>query len=147
MSNCVYLKQKLNRSLFCRFYKTPIIIGKCADCQNRKFKEIEGNSTLKKATFRLIEAQSKRFSILNQPLTKCAECGLKNGIELNEVFEGAKRSVSMKHGFVVPLCKKCHERFHNDRSFALKYKRLYQAKYEESHSRADFINLIHHNYL
>ena len=80
-------------------------------------------------------------------MNKCAECGSKNDVQKNEVFEGAKRGVSMKYGFVVPLCDTCHKRFHNDREFALKYKRLYQEKFEESHSRDEFLKLIHHNYL
>ena len=53
----------------------------------------------------------------------------------------------MKYGFVVPLCKTCHRRFHNDRDFALKYKRMFQKAYEQEHSHDEFMDLIHRNYI
>lgn len=91
--------------------------------------------------------ERKRYSIIYDDLSKCAECKNTFGIEKNEVYEGSKRITSMKNGFVVPLCQSCHRRFHNDRQFALKYKMMFQRAYELDHSREEFINLIHRSYL
>ena len=127
---CILLKKEV--SIYCK-------------CDAIEYKE---QKTLKKATYSHFKKEKERFSIIYQDLTKCAECGSKIGhIDKNEVYEGSKRSVSMENGFVVPFCIKCHDRFHNDREFALKYKRMFQIAYEKKHSRQDFLNLIHRNYL
>ena len=147
MTQCKYLKQKLDRTLWCKLHSKKISLADCSSCDSIDYKLNKSVKTLKKAKKSLIEKQKKRFSIINPTLTKCIECGSKIGIELNEIFEGAKRGVSMTHGFVIPLCHQCHQRFHSDREFALKYKRLVQSAYERNHTREDFISLIHHNYL
>lgn len=114
-------------------------------CDDIKYKE---QKALKKVTYSRAKKEKKRFSIIYQDLTKCAECGSKIGhIDKNEVYEGSKRNVSMEHGFVVPFCHNCHEHFHNDRVFALKYKRMFQIAYEKTHSREEFLNLVHRSYL
>ena len=147
MNNCIYLKQKLNRSFYCKKKNKTISLSDCLNCENKKFKLYKKSNTLKNISFRLTTQQKQRFSIIYHDLTKCAKCGSEIGVQKNEVFEGAKRGVSMQHGFVIPLCDPCHKKFHKDRSFALKYKKMFQAKYEETHSHEDFMKLIHHNYL
>lgn len=147
MSNCINLKQKLDRTLYCKELKKVISINQCTHCQLKKFKQNKTSNSLKKISFKRNKAQKERFSIINHPLDKCAVCGSKNGVQLNEVYEGAKRGVSMKYGFVVPLCDKHHKRFHKDRTFAIPYKQIYQREFEKTHTREEFLNLIHHNYL
>lgn len=147
MAQCKYLKQKLDKTLLCKLDSRIISFKDCSSCLNKVFESSKKANTLKKITSRLNKKQKERFSIINPTLSNCSNCGSKIGIELNEVFEGAKRGVSMTHGFVIPLCHQCHKRFHNDREFALKYKRLVQSAYEKKHTREEFISLIHHNYL
>lgn len=147
MSNCINLRQKLDRTLYCKKLKKSISINICANCLHKQYKEIKTSNSLKKVSKGQNKKQKERFSIINLPLNKCAVCGLKIGIQLNEVFEGAKRGVSMENGFVIPLCDKHHKQFHNDRTFALKYKKMYQTKYEQTHTRKEFLNLVHRNYL
>lgn len=147
MQTCMYLKQKLNKGLYCKKQKMLIKLSNCNCCAFKQYKSKTNINTLKKTTLKQNKKEKNRFSIIYPCLTKCAVCGLKMGVQKNEVFEGAKRGVSMQHGFVIPLCDTCHKRFHNDRSFALIYKKKFQAKYEETHSREEFLNLIHHNYL
>ena len=128
---------------YCNLLKKEVPIY--CKCNNIEYKEVK---TIKKATYKRIKKEKERFSIIYQDLSKCAECGSKIGhIDKNEVYEGSKRNVSMEYGFVVPFCHKCHERFHNDRTFALKYKRMFQIAYEKNHSRNEFLILIHRNYL
>lgn len=127
---CILLKKEV--PVFC----------KCSDIEYKEQK------ALKNVTYRRSKKEKERFSIIYQDLTKCAECGSKIGhIDKNEVYEGSKRNVSMENGFVVPFCNNCHDRFHNDIEFALKYKRMFQKVYEKKYSRKDFLNLIHRNYL
>lgn len=143
---CVYLKQKLNNTLWCKKHNVAVDILQCMGCKDLEYKKVK--LTLpKKATFRLIEKQKNRFSIIYRDLTKCAICGSKHAIELNEVYEGARRGASMVNGFVIPMCREHHRQFHSNRAFALKYKKMFQQEYEKNHTRDDFINLIHKSYL
>ena len=147
MSVCKYLKQKLNKQLECKKNKRLITLADCSSCNFKTFELNKKSNINFKTNFKLIEKQNKRFSIIYRNLSICAECKSKNDVAKNEVYEGAKRGVSMTNGFVVPLCRSCHNRFHNDRAFALKFKKMFQAEYEKYHTREEFLNLIHHNYL
>lgn len=148
--NCVYLKQKLNRTMYCKKKKQLINFSDCSCCSMKEYNNSKHN-TLKKITPTLIEKQKNRFSIIYHNLNVCCSCRLKsskyNKIDLNEVYEGAKRQASMTYGFIIPLCRQCHTRFHNDREFALKYKKMFQQEFEKTHSRQEFLNIIHKNYL
>ena len=127
---CVLLKKEV--PIFCK-------------CDDIKYKE---QKELKKSTYKRSKKEKERFSVIYQDLTKCAECNSKIGhIDKNEVYEGSNRSISIEYGFVVPLCHTCHKRFHNDREFALKYKKMFQRAYEQEHSHDEFMELIHRNYL
>lgn len=50
--NCVYLKQKMNRTLFCKKQNKIINIGNCKSCKFKHFPDIEKmiNKTIKKSS-------------------------------------------------------------------------------------------------
>ena len=143
---CIHLKQKLNNSLYCKKHDQQIDILQCLCCPDLEYKR-KKFKPMKKVSKRLIEAQTYRWSIIYPTLTRCAVCGAENGIELNEVYEGARRGASMTYGFVIPLCHYHHDRFHHDRSFALVYKKMFQQEFEKTHSRDEFIKIMHKSYL
>lgn len=92
----------------------------------------------------------KRYSVLDN-LDKCFFCG-KPAECIHEVFFGtANRRISIENGFCAGLCHKEHNlssrSVHNDREMDLMLKRAYQNKYEENHTRAEFIALIGKSYL
>lgn len=125
--NCVYLKQKMNRTLFCKKQNKIINIGNCKSCKFHEFPENRKMvTTIKKRTNKQQKKEKERFSIIYQDLSKCCECECIVGIEKNEVFEGAYRQTSIKYGAVAPFCFKHHKQFHNDRLFNLKYKIKFQ---------------------
>lgn len=156
--NCSYLKRKINNKLYCKYRKKEINIKECSDCEYKLVKKVNGTEQYRalqssaeqlqrKHTDKSDKLERKRFSIIYNDLTRCAECKSTFAVQKNEVYEGAKRTTSMINGFVVPLCPKHHDMFHSNRAFALKYKRMFQKKYEEEHSHDQFMNLIHRNYL
>lgn len=147
--SCIYAKKKLNNSSYCTKHKCPLKLSDCSNCEDKEYRS--KSKVNFKTNSRLIEKQKNRFSIIYHNLNVCCSCGLKksnyNFIDLNEVYEGSRRQVSMSNGFVIPLCRQCHTRFHNDRNFALKYKIMFQKEFEKTHTRQDFLNLIHKSYL
>ena len=115
--------------------KTPLCVAK-----NGVKKQI------KKKTTKLKQLEEKRWSILTDKLDTCYVCP-KPKDDINEIYEGARRITSIKNGFCIPLCREHHRMFHECYQFALVYKKECQKKYEETHSREEFIELIKRSYL
>lgn len=90
--------------------------------------------------------ERKRFSILTDDLTRCYVCG-KPKLHLHEIYEGARRIPSMEYGCCLPVCFKCHQRFHSDRDFAIIYKKLFQVEFEKLYSKEKFIEVFKRSYL
>jgi len=151
-NNCKHLKQGFYGKITCKKKKRLISI---CDCKNCKFKEYENaimynnkrKITLKKKTYKQSKKEKTRFSIIYKDLTKCAKCGSTYNVQKNEVYEGSKRGISIKYGFVIPLCETCHNRFHSDRQFALYYKKMFQKEFEKTHTRDEFTSIFYRNYL
>lgn len=92
-----------------------------------------------------------RKSIL-QTEKQCWCCLTTEGLEYHHIFFGtANRKISDKHHFTCWLCHEHHtgsnHSVHRDRVLDLVLKKVCQAKYEETHSREDFIKLIGRSYL
>lgn len=79
-------------------------------------------------------------------------CGSYDWIETHHVYGGnPNRRISDENGFAVRLCHWCHNEppmgVHHNRETDLWLKKLCQTKYEQTHSREDFIRLIGKNFL
>lgn len=92
-------------------------------------------------------------SIVTDDYSQCFLCkGPKQCIH-HIYFGSGRRNISDREGFVVPLCNACHK----DSMFgvhgkygeknALYLKQVCQEKYEETHTREEFMKLIGRNYL
>lgn len=72
-------------------------------------------------------------------------------VEEHHVFFGhGRRELSERYGLKAYLCPAHHRGPmgpHHNREFDLYLKRMYQKKFEETHSREEFMGLFHRNYL
>ena len=135
--NCINLKQKLDRRLYCKEKKCIIKISECTNCPYKvyKTKNVEnslydkkmhnksennvyfsskihnkiGNTVqIKKRTSKLAKIERERFSLFTNDLDHCIICG-KSPINKHEIFFGAKnRQKSIQYGLVIPLCTAEH---------------------------------------
>ena len=78
----------------------------------------------------------------NEPY--CQLCGSPY-IELHHVYEGRNRNNSTKYKMIVPLCKKHHTWVHQTNYKG--FKEEYQRRFEETHTRDEFIKIFGRNYL
>lgn len=84
---------------------------------------------------------------------ECWVCKASFNLHLHHIFFGtANRKISDKNGFTVYLCQYHHEGTYgvhgkNGHKLDQELKQACQKKYEEKHSREDFIKLIGRNYL
>lgn len=90
-------------------------------------------------------------SVLVTDMSYCIVCGNPNR-EIHHVFFGAKRPISDKFGYILPLCYEHHrtgrDSPHQNRFTDLKYKRMAQIHFEKVHgTRQDFIRVFGKSYL
>lgn len=81
-----------------------------------------------------------------------SNCHITRGIEFHHIFYGtANRKKSEKYGLVVPLCLKHHNipplGVHFNRENNLVLKRWGQRKFEETHTRQEFMDIFGKNYI
>lgn len=101
---------------------------------------------MKNKTNKLAKLERNRKSILTDDLDKCFVCW-QSPVDMHEIYSGSNRQVSMKNDFCVPLCRYHHSRIPKDVGLNIKLKQMCQQKYEETHTREEFMALIGKNYL
>jgi hypothetical protein len=78
-------------------------------------------------------------------------CGGQQWLECHHIFNASNRKHSEKYGLKVTLCHWCHNEpprgVHHNRENMLLLKRLAQEKFEETHSREEFMKIFGRNYL
>ena len=83
----------------------------------------------------------------------CYMCNRGIPTEVHHIYFGAKnRKVSDRHGFIVHLCNDCHRGtngVHGKYGYLVDtyLKKSCQLKYEETHTRQEFMDLIGRNYI
>lgn len=101
---------------------------------------------MRNKTYKLQKLENNRYSILTDDLEHCFFC--KNEyVDIHEIYGGCNRKVSMRNGFCVGLCRLCHNKVTLDYEAGLHLKKKCQLKFEETHSREEFLSLIKRNYL
>lgn len=84
-------------------------------------------------------------------MKQCLICGTPYDLHSHHVYGGPNRSISEKNGFKEVLCGWHHnlsdDGVHFNKELDLRLKRKHQTKYEETHTREEFIRLIGRSYL
>lgn len=77
----------------------------------------------------------------------CYVCG-SNATDAHHVFNGSNRKKSTKYGYIINLCRECHDdlHFHNPQKY-LYIKQAYQRRYELTHTREQFRQEFGKSYL
>lgn len=84
---------------------------------------------------------------------RCWFCGTTYNLHRHHIYFNSNRKNSEKHGFTVWLCAVHHNMggnghcVHQCREMDLRLKRACQKKFEEAHTREEFMRIIGGNYL
>ena len=101
---------------------------------------------MKQKSSKLKRLEKNRYSILTDDFEHCFVCK-KSPVDIHEIYGGCNRKISMQNGFCVPLCRE-HHRLVTDYPLNNRYfQELCQNKFEETHTREEFMDLICRNYL
>jgi 5-methylcytosine-specific restriction endonuclease McrA len=78
---------------------------------------------------------------------KCYVCGAP-ATDVHHVFNASNRKKSTQYGFVVNLCRHCHDdlHFHSPQKYVY-IKQEYQRIFEQTHTREQFIQEFGKSYL
>ena len=101
---------------------------------------------MRNKTSKLAKLERNRKSILTDDLEHCFVCK-RQATDLHEIYNAGSRKASMEHNFVCPLCRTCHQAITLNYGLNLRLKRLCQEKFEETHTREEFLSIIHKSYL
>ena len=84
-----------------------------------------------------------------QTKEECYFCHYQGNLETHHCVHGtANRKIADRLGLTVRLCGKCHKMVHDkSRDMDLKLIKLAQRKYEETHSREEWMQLFAKNWL
>ena len=148
MSNCLHLKQKVNRKFYCKKAKKEIKISYCNNCKYKEYSNKLNSTKLKKRTSKQSKLERNRFSILTNDLNHCILCGAKKD-HLHEVFFGRNRINSIKYGLVLPLCSTHHTEMHRNKEWQDYWHIIAQKRFMEYYHKSsdDFIGIFKINYL
>lgn len=150
----VPVKKKIVKSNSHQIRKSPLISEKCTILSNKEAfytkksqKKPKKVQKLKNRSKKIAKLERNRYSIFTNDLEHCYICGSKKE-ELHEIYAGRNRINSMKYGFVLPLCHKCHSQNQNNPAFNDFWHKTGQKYWEYSiGSRNEFIALFRRNYL
>ena len=81
---------------------------------------------------------------------RCWFCGSSEGLEIHHAFSGCYRNKSTEDGLFVYVCRGCHDKLHfssEGRAMSDKLRAFAQGKYEESHSREEFMKKYGRNWI
>lgn len=115
-------------------------------CPKTPIKDKEKKTTIKKKSNKLAKKENKRFSILTNNLEQCYLCQNKKQ-DIHEIYKGCNRQTSMKYGFCIPICRKCHFMTEINSKIDLQLKKKCQKEYEKTHTREEFIQIIGQSYI
>ena len=137
--------EKYKKYVYCAARKERVTFEECRECKQKEYKKVKPINPYKKN-----KVVHKEFSIM--PKNDLYSIKRETGLVRHEVFYGTgKRELSIKYGLVIFLTPKMHnmsnQGIHFDRKFDLKVKKIAQAKFEETHTREEFINIFGKSYL
>jgi len=89
--------------------------------------------------YKLQKLEKNRFSLFTDNLEYCIVCGMPSQ-EINEVFPGRNRQNSMKYGMCIPLCSRCHKKYHIDRDMQLYYMQIGKEIFLSNYSEQEWDN-------
>ena len=101
---------------------------------------------MRNKTYKLQKLENKRYSILVEDMESCYVCK-SPFVDIHEIYGGRNRKASMLNGFCVPLCRQHHEVATNSYGANVLLKIKCQKKFEETHTRDEFMSIIGKNYL
>lgn len=103
------------------------------ECLLKEYKKIK---PIKQKSSKQKKIEEKRFSILQQDLSKCYFYQNKSE-DWHELIKGRNRKKCIKWGLCVKVCRECHRRTEEDSEFYKKTRKMAQIVWKEHYNKTD----------
>lgn len=156
---CKYFKTRTKTSNkkrtvynYCTLLRKEVPFSCYQECDKKEYKQYKQlqpkkECKMKNKSSKLAKLERNRFSVFTTNLDKCYLCPNKKD-HLHEIFAGRNRQNSMKYGFVLPICWKCHEKYQNNAIFNNKWHNKAQQYFEKNlGNRQEFIEIFRESWL
>lgn len=103
---------------------------------------------MKNKSNKLSKLERNRYSIFTDDLDTCIICKMV-ATDMNEIYQGRNRQNSMKWGLCIPMCRRCHTKYTNDRQMQLKWMIAGQKKWYKyfNGTKEEWMEIFKRNYL
>lgn len=152
MSNCINLKQKFNKTLFCKKHKKEINFKDCSNCPFKEYKTYKALQAKSEYKYRPKKGKCGRYynDVSIMPPSTLYFNKKTKGCEKHHIFGGvANRPKSEEYGLFIWLTPEQHKYLHNHPLEMLKLKkeaqRSFMKKYNNSTEK--FIDIFGKNLL
>lgn len=152
MSNCIYLKQKMNRTIYCKKQNKNISFKDCCNCMFKEFKVYKQLQSKAKYKYKPGKGKCNKYynNISIMPKSKLYSTIKIKGYHKHHIFGSvANRPKSEMYGLFVWLSPDQHKCFHEHPLEILKLKKIAQAIFMEYYNitSTEFIKMFGKNYL
>ena len=157
MSFCINLKQKMNKTLYCKKLKKQITFKDCSNCPYKEYKSPVANGLSKLKTDKKYKYRPKKGKCNNyyndisiMPPSTLYSTKKVKGTEKHHIFGGvANRPKSEKYGLFIWLTLKQHDYLHNHPKEMLSIKKEAQKSFMKYYNKSieEFRSIFGKNWL
>ena len=152
MSHCINLKQKMNKTLYCKMQKKEIAFKDCSNCPFKEYKAYKQLQTKSEYKYKPKKGKCERYYNNTSIMPKSNLYFTKKtiGCEKHHIFGGvANRPKSEQYGLFVWLTPEQHKYLHDHPSEMLKLKKIAQATFMHHYNKTveEFRILFGKNYI
>lgn len=146
MSFCINLKQKLNRTIYCKKLKKQITFKECGNCPYKEFKLV------KEYKYRPLKGKCSNYynDVSIMPPSTLYSTKKVKGTQKHHIFGGvANRPKSEKYGLFIWLTLKQHDYLHKHPKEMLGIKKEAQKSFMKHYSKSigEFIEIFGRSWL
>lgn len=152
MSNCINLKQKMNKTLYCKIKNTTINFKDCNNCHFKEYKAYKQLQAKSEYKYKAKKGKCGRYynNMSIMPPSTLYFNKKTKGCEKHHIFGGvANRPKSEEYGLFVWLTPDQHKYLHDHPSEMLKLKKIAQATFMNYYNKSieEFISLFRKSWL
>ena len=121
--NCINLKIKMNRSLYCKKYNKEIKLSDCKNCKLIEYAikeqtKLKHSKPIKKVSkHRVCVTKDTYLYVYTRDKGKCVICGSNELIQLHHIiYRSQDKSKINDVNNCILLCLKCHELVHSNKN-------------------------------
>lgn len=139
MSNCINLKQKMNKTLFCEKHRKEITFKDCSNCPFKEYKKYKPLQAKAEYKYRPKKGKCGRYynDVSIMPSSTLYFNKKTKGCEKHHIFGGvANRPKSEEYGLFVWLTPDQHKYFHDHPLEMMRLKKIAQATFANHYNKS-----------